>query len=158
MGSADLPGKMDEKLKSENMQKKSSLLCLCYILIAIRAGRCTEKHYADHIFSGKNARFRSQIFFTSGGKGAFAPLTKILRSFLGVVICLERGADLHMAQLMPMSLASVKSRLVLTFWYRLTRVVPDKWPLNWCVFRDDGATNAVLLPGAAHIVCGAGSM
>jgi len=33
----------------------------------------------------------------------------------GVVICLERGADLHMAQLMPMPLASVKSRLVFTF-------------------------------------------
>ena len=43
----------------------------------------------------------------------------------GMVICLERGADLHMA--------SVKSRLVLPFWYRLTRVVPEKGPLNWCV-------------------------
>jgi len=31
------------------------------------------------------------------------------------------------------SLASVKSRLVLPFWYRLTRVVWDKWPLNVCV-------------------------
>jgi len=31
------------------------------------------------------------------------------------------------------SLASVKSRLVLPFWYRLTRVVPDKGPLSWCV-------------------------
>ena len=29
-----------------------------------------------------------------------------------------------------LSLASVKSRLVLPFWYRLTRVVPDKGPLN----------------------------
>jgi len=48
----------------------------------------------------------------------------------GVVICLERDADLHMAQLMPLSLASVKSRLVLPFWYRLTRVVPEKGPLN----------------------------
>ena len=28
----------------------------------------------------------------------------------GVVICLERGAGLHMAQLIPLSLASVKSR------------------------------------------------
>jgi len=27
----------------------------------------------------------------------------------GMVVCLERGADLHMAQLMPLSLASVKS-------------------------------------------------
>ena len=31
-----------------------------------------------------------------------------------------------------LSLASVKSRLVLPFWYRLTQVVPDKGPLNVC--------------------------
>ena len=54
----------------------------------------------------------------------------------GVVICLERGADLHMVQLIhchSLSLASVKSRLVLPFWYRLTRLVPEKGPLNGCV-------------------------
>jgi len=45
---------------------------------------------------------------------------------------------LHMAQLMPQwsgalwSLASVKSRLVLPFWYWLTQVVLDKGPLNRC--------------------------
>jgi len=54
----------------------------------------------------------------------------------GVVICLERGTDVHVAQLMPLplslSLASVKSRLVLPFWYRLTWVVPEKGPLNVC--------------------------
>jgi len=43
-------GKMGEKLKSENMQKKSSFLCLCYILRAIRTGRCRERLYADHMF------------------------------------------------------------------------------------------------------------
>ena len=32
-----------------------------------------------------------------------------------------------------LSLASVKSRLVLPFWYRLTWVVPDEGPLNGCV-------------------------
>jgi len=32
-----------------------------------------------------------------------------------------------------LSIASVKSRLVLPFWYRLTRVVLDKGPLNGCV-------------------------
>ena len=32
-----------------------------------------------------------------------------------------------------LSLASVKSRLVLPFWYQPTRVVPDKAPLNVCV-------------------------
>jgi len=54
----------------------------------------------------------------------------------GMVICLERGADLHMAQLMPLPLtvfASVKSRLVLPFWYRLTWVVPEKGPFSGCV-------------------------
>ena len=32
-----------------------------------------------------------------------------------------------------LSLASLKSRLVLPFWYWLTRVVSDKGPLNGCV-------------------------
>jgi len=32
-----------------------------------------------------------------------------------------------------LSLASVKSRMVLPFWYRLTQVVPDEGPLNGCV-------------------------
>ena len=48
-----------------------------------------------------------------------------------MVICLERGADLHMAQLMPLPL-TVKSRLVLPFWYWLTHVVLEKRPLNGC--------------------------
>ena len=53
-----------------------------------------------------------------------------------------------MVQLMPLhpktpsSLASVKSRLVLPFWYRLTRVVPEKGPLNGCrKVKRDGAGN-----------------
>ena len=32
-----------------------------------------------------------------------------------------------------LSLALVKSRLFFSFWYRLTRVVVDKWPLNVCL-------------------------
>ena len=52
---------------------------------------------------------------------------------VGMVICLERGADLHMAHLMPLSLALVKSWLALPFWYRLTWVVLEKGPLNGCV-------------------------
>jgi len=46
-----------------------------------------------------------------------------------VVIDLEQDADLHMAQLMPLPLNDScfsKSRLVIPFWYRLTRVVSDK--------------------------------
>ena len=54
----------------------------------------------------------------------------------GIVICLERGADLHMAQLMPLPLTiscSSKIQMVLPFWYRLTWVLPDEGPLNACV-------------------------
>jgi len=53
----------------------------------------------------------------------------------GMATCLERGANLHMVQLMPLPLAvscSSKSRLVLPFCYRVTQVVPYKRPLNRC--------------------------
>ena len=50
-----------------------------------------------------------------------------------MVVCLECNADLHMSQLMSLSFASVKSRLVLPIWYRLTQVVLDKGPLNRCL-------------------------
>jgi len=55
----------------------------------------------------------------------------------GVVICLDRGADSHITQLMPchlLSLPSVKSRLVFPFLYRLTQIVPDRGLLNGCVY------------------------
>jgi len=47
----------------------------------------------------------------------------------GLVMCLGQGADLRMAQLMPLPLTiscSSKSRLVLPFWCWLTCVVRDK--------------------------------
>ena len=53
----------------------------------------------------------------------------------GMVICLERGADLHMAQLVPLPLTVScfsKIQIGLPFWYQLTRVVLDKRPLTGC--------------------------
>jgi len=50
-----------------------------------------------------------------------------------MVISLELGADLHMVQMMPLPLTVScfsKIQTVLPFWYRLTRVVPNKGPLN----------------------------
>jgi len=50
-----------------------------------------------------------------------------------MVICLEWGTDLHMAQLMPLPLTVScfsKIQIALTF---LVPVVPEKGPLNWCV-------------------------
>ena len=39
-----------------------------------------------------------------GGRKGIRPVKKAERWGAGVVICLERGADLHMAQLMPLLL------------------------------------------------------
>ena len=53
-----------------------------------------------------------------------------------MVICLERGADLHTAQLMPLPLTVScfsKTQIGLPVWYRLTWVVPEKELLNACV-------------------------
>ena len=52
-----------------------------------------------------------------------------------MVICLERGADWwpSWCHCHSLSLAWVKSRLVVPFWYQFTQVVPDKGPLNGCV-------------------------
>ena len=51
----------------------------------------------------------------------------------GVVICLERVADLHTAYLMTLLLTVScfsKIDIGLPFWYRLAWVDSEKWPLN----------------------------
>ena len=56
-----------------------------------------------------------------------------------MVICLERGADLHMSQLSPLPLTVSCFRKIqvgftfLVLAHRPTRAVPDKGPLNGCV-------------------------
>jgi len=98
----------------------------------------------QHVSSGRSMVFRF------GGRGvAFSALTLLAGRQEGHPACKElscgvlawssawsevqtciwpSGFHCH-----SLSLASVKSRLVLPFWYRLTRVVPDKGPLNGCV-------------------------
>ena len=65
-----------------------------------------------------------------------------------MVICLERDADLHTAQLMPLQLTvSCFSKIQIGFTflvYRLTRVVPDEGPLNGCVLFLPTAANSAL--------------
>jgi len=56
------------------------------------------------------------------GRQKVHPACKIFEWWgAGMIICLEQGADWH-----SLSLASVKPRLVLPFWCRLKRVVPEK--------------------------------
>ena len=56
---------------------------------------------------------------------------------VGVVICLERGVDLHMAQLMPLRLiVSCFSKIQIGFTFLLPAHLGSpgkKWPLNRCV-------------------------
>jgi len=51
------------------------------------------------------------------------------------------------------SLASVKSRLVLPFWYRLTWVLRDKGPLNGCVFQCGHSFYRVCDLGLVQFIC-----
>ena len=63
-----------------------------------------------------------------GGRKGIRPVKKLSGGMLAW-LCLCQGADFHTAQLMPLPLTiscSSKSRLVLPFWCRLTRIVPDK--------------------------------
>ena len=53
-----------------------------------------------------------------------------------MVICLERGADLHMFQLMPLPLTvSCFSKIQIGFAFLVPADLgsPEKWPLNGCV-------------------------
>jgi len=68
--------------------------------------------------------------------GRASGLEKTERWGAGVVICLERGADLHMAQLMPLTLTvSCFSKIEIGFTFLLPAHLgsPGKGPLNRCV-------------------------
>jgi len=57
-----------------------------------------------------------------------------------VVICLERGADLHMAQLMPLPLTVScfsKIQIGFTFMVLAHPASPGEGPLNGCVCLSD---------------------
>jgi len=66
----------------------------------------------------------------------------------GMVICLEQGADLHTAQLMPLPLTvSCFSEIQIGFTFLVPAHLgsPKKGPLNGCVCLVDGLTELVQL-------------
>ena len=75
MGSADPPGKMDEKLKSETYKKEQFSMSRLYFE-SIKADRCRERRYADHIIYSdilQNAPLRSQNFRRLRRQGGIDP-------------------------------------------------------------------------------------
>jgi len=66
-------------------------------------------------------------------KPGFSPDTSVFSALdTFVIIALYKSTFTIPYHCHSLSLASVKSRLVLPFWYQLTRVVLDKGPLNGC--------------------------
>ena len=83
-----------------------------------------------------------QCFDTVGwAAGRASGLQKTEQWGAGIDFCLERDADLHMAQLMPLPLSvSCFSKIQIGFTFlvpahlaQVTWVVPEKGPLNGCV-------------------------
>ena len=102
------------------------------------AGRITE-NMVDVIFTGSHG----------GIWTVFSALTLLVerqeehpackKLIVGVLAWLSAWSDVQTCicpswyHCHSLSLASVKSTLALPFWYRVTRIVPDKGPLNGCV-------------------------
>ena len=71
-----------------------------------------------------------------GGRKGIRPVKKLQWCGAGVVVCLERGADLHMAQLMPLPLTVScfsKIQIGFTFLVPAHPGSPGKGPLNRCL-------------------------
>ena len=71
-----------------------------------------------------------------GGRKGIRPVKKLsggVLAWLSVWSEVQNCIWLSWCHCYSLSLASVKSKLVLPFWYRLTQVVLDKGPLNGCV-------------------------
>ena len=74
-----------------------------------------------------------------GGRKGIRPVKKLEWWGTGMVICLERDADLHMAQLMPLPLTiSCFSKIQIGFTFLVPAHLgsPGKGPLNGCVYTD----------------------
>ena len=88
-----------------------------------------------------------------GGSKGIRPVKKLSGEVLAWLSVWSEVQTCITAQLMPLPLTvSVKSRLVLPFCYRLTRVVPDKGPLNVCVcVRERGRQHQTCSSGFAAV-------
>jgi len=91
----------------------------------------------DETTDGHSTILRRISYTTLVGRQEGHPACKKLSG--GVLVWLSDSSEVQTCtwsgkcHCHSLSLASVKSRLVFPFWYRLTRVVPDKGPLNGCV-------------------------
>jgi len=91
-------------------------------------------HYCKLVVKSTSEGFSALMLLVGRQEGIWPEKTE--RWGAGMVICLERGANLHMAQPMPLPFifsCFSKIQIGLPFWYPLTWVVPEKGPLNGSV-------------------------
>ena len=90
----------------------------------------TVKSHKINFFTFRYSAFGLQCFDAVGwAAGRASGRQKKEWLGAGMVICLELGADLHMAKLIPLLLTDScfsKIHIGLPFWYRLTHVVRKK--------------------------------
>ena len=91
---------------------------------------CT-KRWKNNFYSFPHSAF-SALTLLVGGTESIRPVKNWV-AWLSVWSEVQTCIQPSWCQCHSMSLASVKSRLVLPFWYQLTWVVPEKGPLNGCV-------------------------
>ena len=126
-------------MKFHLLSTSSADLLPCTMLCRISGRSHTTKTQLHYItYKVLRAAF-SALTLLAGQQEGHSACKKTEWWGAGMVICLEQGADLHMAQLIPLPLTVScfsKIQIGLPFWYRLTRVVPEKGPLNGrvCVY------------------------
>jgi len=82
----------------------------------------------------KNIAFSALTLLVGRQEGHPACKNRVVGYRTGVVICLERGADLHMAQLMPLPLtvsSSSKIQIGFTFLVPAYPGCPGKEAVKW---------------------------
>jgi len=110
--------------------------------------RCTICYQPVHV--GSNTLFQQNSPFLDGSDYAFSALTLLVGQQEGYPACKKLSGRVltwlsvwcevqtciwhSWCHCHSLSLAPVKSRFVLRFWYRLTWVVPDKGPLSGCMY------------------------
>ena len=91
-----------------------------------------KSHFSTMFFIHTSVLWRCWL----GGRESILPVKQLSGGMLvWLSVCCEVQTCIwpSWCHCHSLSIASVKSRLVLPFWYRLTWVVPEKGPLNGCV-------------------------
>ena len=124
-------------------------VCLCMSLSECLSAHMCQKprQYFTEFFSGSgmyNSAFSGLTLLVGWLEGhpACKKLSDGVLAWLSIWSKMQTCIWPSWCHCHSLSLASVKSRLVLPFWYRLTQVVLNKGPLNGCVCSGSGSSTS----------------